>query len=729
MSDTVNYQGTPFTICYIDPTASSTGRVIDGTTPATAFVDFPSSFTDKTMYVIRRTADTVEDTKYAMINNSWSSDNIFNLAILGMPKSTDMLYKYMPSSVVTAWGGDEAEYANLAVENNVVSQGVVLNNLQKITFNRVYLFRTQATKTRFSNPTSFGPMFFSNNVASYYFSNCKFGYKDFNINDPDWLDSFDDLNFVDNYAFAGNYIKTAGKLSIDNSIINSYYRESGSYGTTANNDYTKGFISRDGLILFNNNIYMMSNAYSQSSSDGNATFYSTSNIKLSNNTVHCVPNNNTNLNYYFLCNYQKNYDCQTFIRDLTFKKMNFTKKDQYTKSWMAAPFLWSTTSAFDVNNIDVDWSEESNQLNLGYYGLCFKSATSTKFKNNCIKNITFKGVQSTYDYNGSYYTPLYVDGADFTLTNYYRDMINYYSTIKLSGIDIISGNNINNCLILLNCCNLTDGYFEGGRVALDKNCYFKCRKIKSGLNSIAIETMSYNNYINVDEIEIDKDDSFNSATSAYANLVGYILGGNNVIINKCNVKPFDFTLSSSANATDGKVQWVALDYNGKFVERNDTAIAQSWSAKRIGSTSPSSIRLTNTAALSVNNVLNVGGELNNGFEVSATKLGNSYIDVYFAYYNDMQDTYNIDQKILVDVLVPKDVEGKTIYESYPSDVYGEILDDNSTWEGDNAVISKKFRINIPVSTLTKAIQVKFKYSWSDAVGYVYIDPDIKLIKA
>ena len=65
---------------------------------------------------------------------------------------------------------------------------------------------------------------------------------------------------------------------------------------------------------------------------------------------------------------------------------------------------------------------------------------------------------------------------------------------------------------------------------------------------------------------------------------------------------------------------------------------------------------------------------------------------------------------------------------YSSTLYGKIVDDDSEWVGNSSVVSKKFRIKISVTTLVKAIQVKFKYGWPDLVGYVHFDTNIKSVE-
>lgn len=728
---TVTLNETEFTVCYIDPSAPSEGRIIDGTTPATAYVNFPSSFVEKTLYLIRRT----DETHYAQLEGSWTNNEILNIAFFGMPKSTDEFYDMMPAEAKTAWGSDTAEYGNIAIENITLNYGVCLNNLVKLTASRIYFFRTEATKTSKGN-NNYGPMLFSTNTTSNMsFSYCKFGYKGFDINDREYLESLDSLSFTSDYAYAGNYVKTSGSLEIGNSIINSFCKY-GDYTSSFANDYNNcrvlGFSSQKEIRLFDSNIYFAPNPQNNSAESDYSLLYNQGDVYLKNIHQYLVPNDQSAWNNCLIYNngWKYSHCTKLFIRDYTMSKMNFTGKDNYSNSVYgdSGRIIHAEIGSVDVNNITINWENE-NTFKIYSPLIQISCCPSSDLKNHCMKNITIKNVQNTKDNSPL----LSINGygiSDFTKgddKDSNSKASNFYSALKIDGIEIDTKHN--GCqLAYFTGCNVVGGNFKYGHVTLGDRCYFKCSKLYSDKNKTGIITSGFGNYINIDELTVDADENLPASTCAYTNSYGYWLGHNKVIINKVNIKPFELATASDHCYADRFTQWVALDYNGKFVERNDTTLAQSWSAKRVGSTSNSSIKVSTTADVDELNWLNLGGEINNGFEVSAQSTGDHYVEAYFAYYNDMQKKTNIDMKIVADVLVPKEVDGKIVYDIYPSTLYGKIVDDDSEWVGDSSVVSKKFRIKIPVTTLAKAIQVKLKYGWSDPVGYVYFDPDIKLVK-
>ena len=128
------YSNVDFNVVYVDPSIGTAG---DGTTPAGALKALPANaadFTDNTCYLIRRTQES-----YATIIPNGENSNISNLLLLGMPNPSDLMYDFVPEEAKTAWGADEAEYANV---KSVVADGrFQLPNLRVFLMHRVYLFR------------------------------------------------------------------------------------------------------------------------------------------------------------------------------------------------------------------------------------------------------------------------------------------------------------------------------------------------------------------------------------------------------------------------------------------------------------------------------------------------------------------------------------------------------------------------------------------------------------
>lgn len=166
------YSNVDFNVVYIDPSIEAPG---DGTTPAGALKALPASaadFTDKTCYLIRRTTE-----ESAVIIPNGENTNITNLLLLGMPNPSDLMYDFVPEEAKTAWGADEAEYANV---KSVVADGrFQLPNLMVFLMHRVYLFRDGIDSNNY--------MLYFYNSNEYKmcisFEHCKFGSRGIDVDD------------------------------------------------------------------------------------------------------------------------------------------------------------------------------------------------------------------------------------------------------------------------------------------------------------------------------------------------------------------------------------------------------------------------------------------------------------------------------------------------------------------------------------------------------------------
>lgn len=86
---------------YIDPnikmTAGSVGG--DGSSAANAAMDFPSTFEDNVIYLVRRSASGY----FAKLPIRTTASNITSLVILGMPKENEEFWDQMPADAKSAW--------------------------------------------------------------------------------------------------------------------------------------------------------------------------------------------------------------------------------------------------------------------------------------------------------------------------------------------------------------------------------------------------------------------------------------------------------------------------------------------------------------------------------------------------------------------------------------------------------------------------------------------------
>ena len=160
----MRYSNVDFNIVYVDPSRSSDG---DGTTPATAKKGLPTTaaaFAENTCYLIRRTAESS-----ACVIPNGTNSSVTNLLLMGMPTASDPMWELVPQVARTAWGSDSAEYAN--VQSTVASGSFQLPYAQHFLLHRAYLFRDSINADnyilKFSNS--------SDKIGCFAFEHCKFG--------------------------------------------------------------------------------------------------------------------------------------------------------------------------------------------------------------------------------------------------------------------------------------------------------------------------------------------------------------------------------------------------------------------------------------------------------------------------------------------------------------------------------------------------------------------------
>ena len=229
------YSNVDFNVVYVDPSIGTAG---DGTTPAGALKALPAnaaSFTDNTCYLIRRTPE-----ESAVVIPNGENTNITNLLLLGMPNPSDLMYDFVPEEAKTAWGADEAEYANV---KSVVADGrFQLPNLMVFLMHRVYLFRDGIDSNNY--------MLYFYNSNEYKmcvsFEHCKFGSKGIDVDNPEYAGGALTKSRLKSYV----YIYYARMLNIRDCVIN--------YAITGNSSNCHGIYCRFPEILHVENVKVYS---------------------------------------------------------------------------------------------------------------------------------------------------------------------------------------------------------------------------------------------------------------------------------------------------------------------------------------------------------------------------------------------------------------------------------------------------------------------------------------
>lgn len=133
------------TFFYIDPTikktAGSSGG--DGSSAANAAMNFPSTFQNNVVYLVRRS----DDGYFAELPLQTTTDNVASLVILGMPKQGAEYWDDMPADAKSAWldSNVETDYASICMYTENYEQyrntGWSLTNCRNLTLRNLKVMR------------------------------------------------------------------------------------------------------------------------------------------------------------------------------------------------------------------------------------------------------------------------------------------------------------------------------------------------------------------------------------------------------------------------------------------------------------------------------------------------------------------------------------------------------------------------------------------------------------
>ena len=714
---TITYNNTVYTQVFIDPSKTVAG---DGTTPANAFFDFPTTLADNTCYVIRRTNET-PNTLPQIPNGTY---DFKNLMICGMPKPTDAMYKYMNQLEKDAWGADEFDYAMCRVNNTTAGQpAVTLSAISDFTINRCYLFRDL---NHLSSSIVREYMFeLTSTDANAKIDNCKFGYLGDNFDDDAWIST----NTAPNKKGKFSFLKTANakSLTVSNCVFNVLASQVGS-----SDDYYARLFQVNLLseINFVNNIFNVCSLNSSASSSS-VNYFSMIYLErcqytnFDENVFNIIDYGNIEVPHFNLCSILPSEGKTTDVffnnTKVRYKEM---KDNVASKPTSSAPlFNLSALSHYTVTNFDLDFS---NSPYFGAYQDVLIVCHYSRSPNNKIDNISIKyNTSSTVGYvNGDAFGSLaFLFEKVFT-----NNGINTYAPVytpsicKATNITVFRGPG--SALYSKGLCIEAD--VIRGLVYLNYQNHFKANKVINprGDYKGLFGTTESCSTVSIDTFEVVKDNAQYPYNSAIEQIVfdgSDYKYSNNVFINHINALPFSLALSSGKNAFVCDTSWVANDYNGLFIARNISASAKSWGVTRAGTTAQASFKLETTVT-DVDNELTLGCNPCTGFLLTPTATGAKTITAYFGSSNTYNSFAGISSKIWLEAFVPQADGSVKVYNSITQ---GAIEQDTSVWEGDSGVKPLKVVLPVDVKT-TDDIEVKVHFHWYDSIGYTYLDPELHL---
>ncbi len=716
---TIIYNNVEYNQIFIDPSKTVAG---DGSTPENALFDFPTTLADNTCYVIRRTNES-PNTLPQIPNGTY---DFKNLMICGMPKETDLLYKYMNQLEKDAWGKDNFDYAMCRVNNTTANQpAVTLTAVNDFIVNRCYLFRDESDLSN-DNVKEFA-FDVTNADACTKFDNCKFGFLGDNFDDDAWLSSHSAPNNKNRAYFL--HASDTQAVSISNCVFNA-----ASDYNSLNGTYRSCLLTVEGTQNINicNNIFNIcskSNAASSASHVCCSYLYGNvcRNVNMSNNVFNMIDYGNIYCPHFSICFFMPENDYTTnFIVDNT--KVNYKQMKDNVASCVQGSILFDfeNLTHYSITNFDLDFS------NSPYFGLYKDLLISCKYSrspNNKIDNISIKyNTSSKVGYNDN-------NNNDFGSLAILCDSVMgstgskqstpiYTPTIcKATNISVLRGYGA--ALYSTGAC--IEANIIRGLIYLYSQNYFKANKVinpKGNYRVIDMSSAACCSTVSIDTLEVVKDDATYPYDSSIEQIVFYNLeygATNNVFINHCNALPFNLSMSTNKNSNARETSWVANDYNGLFIARNLSASAKSWGVTRAGTTAKASFKMETTVN-DTNNELTLGCNPCTGFILTPSETGAKTITAYFGSSNSYTSFAGIGSKIWLEAFVPQTDGSVKVYNSI---VQGSVEQDTSVWEGDSGVKPLKAVLPVDVQT-TDDIEVKVHFHWYDSIGYTYLDPELHL---
>lgn len=764
---TLKYNGNEYNILYIDASIAEPG---DGSTPALALANIPTTLTDKTCYIIRRNAD--DETIHVDMPQSWYA-SLYYIMFLGMPLSDDPMYNIMESEAKTAWGADTGKYARIRC-NTTSRQDTYYERSMSSTDNYT-LFKTNSIRNFYSgncyfyrdgNGHSSGSdgrymswMFgfdYSSRFADITFNNCKFGYTQYNLENDDYLlnndISTDSSTYPQNKCRCFIAASSLNSFTINNCIINQVYvmpycRYEYWYQPHAKCIYVTGF----NKSIFTNNQFNVLYRDSNTSYGNNfTTSIWNNNIYLYGGDRSSITVKNIEVNKIFTATNSRGANTNLCISSqrntvvdnikLNVKKMGNSSTftiASYDTSF--ATFEFISTNSLKVNNVYTNLSQSYVRCNYFIYMESMQDNVgnvSSKIENIYAKFSTVgNGLGGNIvSINNNYSTwNTSTDPTDISGNNqwYERGYGRNESKAWIANNIVVDAPNVNGTALSLTRAGAKSPYINGKvylahgtldvkkhvwnyptsvGVTLRGNSYYKCDDYKANIE--------YPDYSGTAQIDWQPQ----SMSSVYVSKSNCILMDEN---------PYRTIYLASSNNS-----FVCPNYikTGQFFQRNEVCFCKSWNTVRTGSNSQGSLRFNNNYADINNNSypLIVGHEPYSGIQIVPSSTGKKILTAYMATKNMDASEIGYTGRIGIHVNCPEkytdyyNVE-KTNFKQheYTSEAIGW-QSDNSTWSGDTNLRTYKCEIPIEVFTLDEPIDVKIWFNWYSVNGYVYVDPDFKL---
>ena len=689
----MRYSNVEFNVVYVDPSRGTDG---DGTTPAKAKKNLPSTagdFANNTCYIIRRTAESSACTVPNGTNNS-----LTNLLIMGMPMASDAMGELVPSEARSAWGSDTAQYAN--VQSTVASGSFQMPYIQHFLLHRVYLFRDAINADnyilRFYNSSDY--------IGCYSFEHCKFGSKGVNLDVSTYTG---DLTASRCKSYV--YIYYARMVNISDCTIN--------HAVTGNTQNPYGIYVNFSDVMNVQDVRVYSAAWSDYGQyyPLYLSYNSSKGVECNIVNVTQTVRRNGSYTHVPLLMYVQGYVSMNVrnIKVVTGNPLSATKPSSYMIDYPM--IFFGSVYEMNADGIDVSltecWNCKAAVLSMSRcYSGTYVPGVAKPIRNVKVVMADSAGIGDPITYanaqqTGDSYATVVLDFSSNDAQVYAKVPCVDGLLVKSYRGKALYGNNI----------RLTDAEIEGS-VFLQYSVA-DIKSVKTWFPGRALYA-SYGTHMRVRKL------TCNTANPTYPYnedpAVHSTYGDNgSVFVDESNTSLYPMTAQSSkANHIYQGIGCNNEGADGHFAYRTANCLCDTWSVHRQGG-GASALKIYNNVCTNAETMV-LGRRPFNGMQLLPTTTGRHIVRAYIALkgYAKPAEMY---RQFFISVQVGQ--------RTYYSTLHGRWANDTtSVWVNDTDLTKMVLELPIDIPEV-KPVDVRVYFSWYASGGFIYLDPDIKLMGA
>ena len=689
----MRYSNVDFTVVYVDPSRTSDG---DGTTPAKAKRGLPATageFQNNTCYIIRRTAESA-----ACVVPNGTNNSVTNLILMGMPMASDAMWELVPAEARTAWGADAAPYAN--VQSTVSNGSFQLPYAQHFLLHRVYLFRDGINADnyilRFYNSSDY--------IGCFAFEHCKFGSKGVNL---------------DSSSYTGEL--TASRCK---SYVYVYYARMVSISDcTINHAVTGGTSNANGIFVYWADVMNVQDVrvHSAAWTDYSQVYP----LYLSSTYSKGVECNIANVTQTVRLN-----GAASHVPTLLYVQGYVSMNVRNVKVATGAPLSSTRPSSFqvdyaliyfgncyemNVDGIDVSlpdcWNCRAPVLHMyRCYSSSYVPGVAKPIRNVSVTMAGESGIGLPITYAnatqaGEQYATVVLDFSSGDGSVY----------AKVPCVDGIAVKSYRGKALYASTVRITDAEFEGG-VYLQYSVA-DIRSVRTWFPGKALFA-SYGTHMRVRSLVCNTENPTYPYNEDPAVASTYSDNGS-VFVDESNTSLYPMTAQSSrASHIYQGIGCNNEGADGHFAYRCANCLADTWSVHRQGG-GASAIKIYNNVCTNADTMV-LGRRPFNGMQLLPTSTGRHIVRAYIAFKG-----YAKPAELYRQFFLSVQVGGRTYY----STLHGRWSPDTtSVWVNDSDLTQMVLEMPIDIDEV-KPVDVRVYFSWYASGGFVYLDPDIKLMGA